>query len=271
MILRRVFSITGFIAVIFFIQHLFINFFSSFWLINKAKYFISMITFYHTIIGIKYLEIVFIAIPFILHGLIGLKYMIKKRYSLKTDVFYDQQKGCVFQRITAWILLIGIALHVLQMRFINHPIKTQINNEKYFAVKVKKSDKIYKVAKKLNFKILEKKAPNKISYQKVHVMKNQDNILDANQTYALTKNSSKALLIVIINNFQSKIMVFLYTVYVIAASFHVFNGLWLFLISFKIIKTDIAKKNVLKICMGLVFLYFIFGLSAIWVNFLTML
>ncbi|NGX28002.1 MAG: hypothetical protein K940chlam1_00174 [Candidatus Anoxychlamydiales bacterium] len=59
--------------------------------------------------------------------------------------------------------------------------------------------------------------------------------------------------------------------YVMIASFHVFNGLWLFLISWKIIKTDLVKKNVQKVCMGLVFLYFIFGFSAIWVNFLTML
>jgi len=197
------------IKIIFFIQHLFINFLSSFWIFNNAKYFISFITFYHNLRGIKYIEIIFIAIPFILHALIGLKYMIGRRYSFKSDKLYDQQKAYVLQKITAWILIIGILLHVLQMRFINHPATVTIDNQKYFALEITKSEKLSKIAKKLDFKILDNTDVNKVSFVKVHLTQRETK-LKSNRTYALVKNPSKALLVVIINNFQSKVMVFLY-------------------------------------------------------------
>ena len=265
---RRIFSISGLIPLFYFIMHLTLYFASSFWIVDQSKYFFWITNINKRIFGNIYIEILLIFAPLTIHVLIGLRYMIKKSYFFHLHTHYTLRKANSLQRMTAWVLLLALTLHVVQMRIINHPQKVTIDKKEYFAVKIKPTDRIYKIADKLNVKIIKSAALEEPKALIAHANISSLNIIDPKITYAAAPSSTLAFLMMVINNFQSKLMVFLYTIFVLVASFHGFNGLWMFLIYFKVLKTHSMRVNVLKLCVVLMFIFFAFGLTPIWVNFL---
>lgn len=67
--------------------------------------------------------------------------------------------------------------------------------------------------------------------------------------------------------FQNPLMCILYTIFVIAAVFHAFNGLWTFLITWGVILSRKSQTKMSTFCVGLMFVVGSLGLLAIWSTF----
>lgn len=85
-----------------------------------------------------------------------------------------------------------------------------------------------------------------------------------NQVIGETTNFGTATLLTVRNEFKNPILLVLYTVFVLAACFHAFNGFWTFLLSWGFIIRRSAQKSMLTVSIGLIFLMSFLGLAAIW-------
>jgi succinate dehydrogenase / fumarate reductase cytochrome b subunit len=88
-----------------------------------------------------------------------------------------------------------------------------------------------------------------------------------NEAIAVAKNFGTAELLMLRETFKIPIMIALYSVFVIAACFHAFNGLWTFLISWGVTLTEKTQRIFLKLSYGLMFIFSFLGLSTIWVTY----
>jgi succinate dehydrogenase / fumarate reductase cytochrome b subunit len=76
---------------------------------------------------------------------------------------------------------------------------------------------------------------------------------------AVTDNFGTASLLVVRDTFKSPLYVGLYTIFVLAACFHAFNGLWTFLITWGIVLRMSAQKATVKMAVALMLLVTFLG------------
>lgn len=88
--------------------------------------------------------------------------------------------------------------------------------------------------------------------------------LSPGQVIAETHDFGTASLMTVRDTFKSPIYVGLYTIFVLAACFHAFNGLWTFLITWGVILRMSSQKAMVKFAVGLMLLIAFLGLAAIW-------
>ncbi|MBM3208546.1 MAG: succinate dehydrogenase [Chlamydiae bacterium] len=85
-----------------------------------------------------------------------------------------------------------------------------------------------------------------------------------NEIIAVSKSFGTATLLSVRDAFKSPVYVVLYTIFVLAACFHAFNGLWTFMISWGLILRRAAQKTMGTICVSIMLLIAFLGLAAIW-------
>ena len=70
--------------------------------------------------------------------------------------------------------------------------------------------------------------------------------------------------------FKMPLMIAIYTILVLSACFHGYNGLWTFMISWGINLTKRSQRHMLRFCIFVMLLVAFFGLAAIfgtyWIN-----
>lgn len=213
---------------------------------------------------------------------------------------FKKNKAYTWQRITSWILVFAIIAHVTQMRFINQPTHASVNGKQFYMVRLSKDVGLYTLSKRLNFSLYnqqavdaEKKfAPNVndtsvsswwsfFNFQKTessYELLEQQNLAQKDQyVEALTKKPLKqgeimavctdfatAMLLVVRETFKSPLMLVLYTIFVLSACFHAFNGLWTFLITWGVSLTERSQNMMRTLANGLMVLLAFLGLAAIW-------
>jgi len=84
------------------------------------------------------------------------------------------------------------------------------------------------------------------------------------EVVAVAPNFGTATLLVVRDTFKSPLMVALYTIFVLAAVFHAFNGLWTFLISWGIVMNPRAQRKARVLTMTLMVLIAFLGLTSVW-------
>ena len=78
------------------------------------------------------------------------------------------------------------------------------------------------------------------------------------------KTPGKAMLMMMRDTFKNPLMCVLYTIFVLAAAFHAFNGVWTALITWGVMLSVRSQKRMLSICwLGVLLLAFL-GLVSIW-------
>lgn len=88
--------------------------------------------------------------------------------------------------------------------------------------------------------------------------------LDDNQVMAVCPDFGTAVLLTIRDTFKVPIYVLLYTLFVLAACFHAFNGLWTFFITWGIAVSDRSQLLMRRLAvLGMIALAFL-GLIAVW-------
>lgn len=288
---RRLHSLAGLWLVLYLINHLFVNSQAALLFGNDGRGFIHSVNSIHELPYLPLIEIFVLGVPIVIHALWGIQYLrTGQSNSLATDGSkpglpqYSRNKAYTWQRITSWILALGILAHVVQMRFIESPVQAFRGDQKYYMVKVALDEGLPTVAERLGVLLItshevqsfsesmppeqEMKYP---SLQQQHQKQREDWVialkkfsLNEKQVIAIAKDFGTAELLMVRNTFQLPVMMVLYTLFVLAACYHAFNGLWTCLITWGIILTQTSQRFMLKASHVLMVIVAFLGLAAIW-------
>lgn len=290
---RRVHSLAGLWLVIYLIQHLLVNSQAALLLGDYGKGFITSVNSIHELPYLPVIEIAVLGIPILIHTIFGISYALSGKmnsfgYNGKEPYLpeYGRNRAYTWQRVTSWLLIVGIIAHVVHMRFIEYPASAQKGHQSYFMVTVDEDPGIYTLSKRLDVDLYTKDAiealKNKLPEIPSNVTTPEDKVqkqnseqelqfvkvlesrkLKKNQMVAVAKDFGTAELMMVRETFKMPIMMALYTFFVLAACFHGFNGLWTFMIKWGVTLTQRSQKLMLNLSTFLMFVVAFLGLSAI--------
>lgn len=274
---KRLHSLTGFGLVLFLTYHLFVNSLAALLPADDGRGFI------HTVEGIKQtpllpiFEWLLLGLPFVIHGIWGVKYLFTASYNSSASdgrkvalPEYRRNRAYSWQRITAWLLLFGIAAHVIHMRFVMHPTEVQTGPNMQYMLAITSDDQLPSLARQLGLTLY---TPSTLhdgmlkvaaAEQKEWLESAQNWQLAPHELLAVTDNFGTAEFLMVRDTFKQPLMLILYTLLVLAAVYHAFNGLWTFMISWGITLSSSAQKLMQYLCSFCMGLLAFLGCAAIW-------
>ncbi|GAB4232197.1 MAG: succinate dehydrogenase cytochrome b558 subunit [Chlamydiales bacterium] len=284
---RRLHSLTGLFLVLFLSQHLLTNSKAALWIGDDGVGFIKSVNAIHDLPYLLFIEIFLLGVPFAIHIIWGIKYLrTSKLNSFKTDgsrpyLPYRRNKAYSWQRITSWILLVGVIAHVFNMRIIHYPEKVKVGDQDYYLIAVTEDQGMATLLPRLdaalypspwyfegNIKAAQEAgvpATEQVIHQLEKLKQTAENLHPKeNEVIVMAKDFGTADLFVVRDAFKSPIESILYSIFVMAASYHAFNGLWTFLISWGVILTGASQRIMRKGAVGLIILVAFLGLAAAW-------
>ncbi len=241
----------GLWIALYLIFHLLTNSRAALFFGDYGSGFIREVNWIHDLPYLPVLEVIVIALPFLFHALWGIRYAVKAKVNSvpgsgkKPHLKYGANHAYTWQRITAWILLIGIIWHVVEFRFIHYPKEVKGG----YAVEVSMDKGLPGVAKRLDAKIEG----------------------SGRQVTVVSKSFGEATLFNVRNVFKSWTLMSLYTVFVISAVYHGFRGLWSFCIVWGLTLTQRSQKMMKWISILLMVVIGFLGLAAVWLTYLVTL
>ncbi len=157
---KRIHSLMGLWLVLFLCEHLFVNSQAGLLMGDKAQGFVHAVNQIHNLPFLPFIEVFLLGVPLLFHAFFGIKYALSSK--INTPSFKDQGDkpvisswqnwGYTLQRISSWILLIGILFHVAEMRFIDYPHKVeQETSSSLFLVKLEMDRGLYALSSKLDY------------------------------------------------------------------------------------------------------------------------
>lgn len=153
---RRIHSLTGLWLVLFLFEHLLTNSQAALWIGDNGREFVKLVQVIHNLPYLEVIEITLIGIPILIHGWWGIKYALTGKFnSIRTDgsaphLPLRRNRAYTWQRLTSWILLIGIILHVAKFRFLDYPTKVHEGNQAVYLIEVSVDEGLYSVADRLD-------------------------------------------------------------------------------------------------------------------------
>ena len=153
-ILRRLHSILGVWLVIYLCEHLLVNSQAALFSFDDGEGFISLVNRIHNYPYLKAIELVFLGLPFLIHGIWGVIYIKTGKFNSFPTPYtqpalpqYKRNRAYSWQRITSWILLVGIAAHVIHMRFVDYPTVVHHGEQRIYLSALKDDSILNKVLK----------------------------------------------------------------------------------------------------------------------------
>lgn len=301
---RLLHTLTGLFLVLFLIFHLLTNSQAALFFDSDGEGFVSEVNSIHSLPYLVVIELLLLGVPFLLHMLWGLHYLLTSSYnSFSSDgstpsLPYGRNYAYSWQRITAWLLLVAVAAHVFQMRIVNYASSAKVGDTTYYMQRVDHDAGLYTVAARLGAKLFDgeeiiaarsDKGPaapplpplstppglstGDIAALEVQRVEQSRRWLDAldyrpltstSQRVAVAKDFGTATLLMVRETFKSPVMAVLYTIFVVAATYHAFNGLWSACISLGFTLNSKIQRRALRSCQLLMVLIALLGLAAIW-------
>lgn len=292
---RRWHSLTGLWLVLFLIIHLLTNSQAALFIGENGSGFIKAVNDIRALPYLQVIEILLLAVPFAIHTWWGIKYIQSGEYNSfrnngsKPSLDYPRNYAYTWQRLTSWILLVLITGHVVQMRFLEAPTSVQRDAQKYYMVRVNDDSGLYPLSARLGFKLYDQgeiaaekesldtpplsteksSAASAIDEQRKKQQQDWLNALNkyslqAGQLLAVSKDFGTAELLMVRETFKMPSMIFLYTVLVLSACFHAFNGLWTFCITWGLTLSEASQNKMKKVAFLLMFVVTFLGLATIW-------
>lgn len=294
---RRLHSLAGLWLVAFLIIHLLANSQAALLVGENGSGFIKAANDIRNLPFLPVLEIVLLGIPFAIHIFWGVKYLFTGEFnSYLSDGSkpalpeYPRNHAYTWQRITSWILLLLITAHVIQMRFMEAPTSAQKGSQKYYMVRLEADSGLYPLSERLNVALYDPQQvadagrlenfshsplPKAASPQElVQVQRRQQEqewlaVLQARpikkgQVIAMSKDFGTAELLMVRETFKMPLMSILYTILVLSACFHGFNGIWTFMITWGISLSQPAQRVMRTVANILMAAITLLGLAAIW-------
>ncbi len=257
---RRVHSLMGLWLVGFLALHLTTNSQAALWIGDDGSGFVRRVNFLESLPFLQVIETVLIGVPFALHGAWGVKRIFEARMNhgrsdgSRPSLPYGRNRAFFWQRATSWILLVGVIAHVAQMRFAEAPKKVMSpSGEKYLTI-VSQDEGLFSLAQRLKVEILT-------SAEMVPAS------LKSGDVAVLSPNPGTAMLLEVRDAFKNPWLAILYTIFVLSAAFHAFNGFWTFLITWGWILSVRSQRAMVSVsALGMIALAFL-GLMAIWCSY----
>jgi succinate dehydrogenase cytochrome b subunit len=271
---RRLHSLMGLWIVLFLIEHLLVNSQAALWLGDNGQGFVNLVNVIHNLPYLQVIEITLIGVPILIHLIWGIKYLLTGKFnSYRTDGSkpslpeYGRNRAYTWQRITSWILIVGIAGHVVKFRFLEYPASVNMGDTSSYFVRISLDKGLPSVAKRLGVTLYDNQAIEREVEKKTNpawLKALRQRSLYGNEVIAEADNFGTASLLAVRNTFKNPIYVGLYTIFVLAACFHAFNGFWTFLITWGVVLKMAAQRSMVKFAIGLMILVTFLGLIAIW-------
>ena len=159
---RRLFSLAGLGLVIYLIEHLLTNSQAALFVGAHGSGFVNAVNAIRELPYLPVIELLLVAAPFILHGMLGLRYL----WTGEQNVFssdgstpslgqYRRNWAYTIQRLTAWILLFGIIAHVVHMRWLRYPASAQVGTEHAYMIDLSRDEGLDTLANRLGFKLYD--------------------------------------------------------------------------------------------------------------------
>ncbi len=159
---RRIHSLTGLFLVFFLIEHLFTNSQAALLFGDDGNGFVRAVNFIHNLPFLPVIEIVLLGVPILFHGVLGIKYALtSKANSRGSDGSSPSMTGLprnrayTWQRLTSWVILIGLIAHVSFMRFYIYPVTAKEGNLKSYFVRLKMDPGLYTLTKRLDVQLFD--------------------------------------------------------------------------------------------------------------------
>lgn len=293
---RRLHSLAGIWLSGYIIIHLLTNSQAALFVGDDGKGFIHAVNGIQDLPYLPILEILILGIPILIHLIWGILYIFTAKYNSYPQgqnqpyLPYSRNKAYTWQRWTAWILAIGLIAHIAHMRFWDHPTYAKVESHHYHMTQVTLDPGIYTLADRLNIalytpsKVNEKEQQvaqliessaetpeervenQRINQERAFVKDLKGYRLNENSAIAVADSFGAAELMMLRETFKSPIMMILYTIFVLTASYHAFNGLWTFLITWGITPVSIQGAS-LKLSKALMVIVAFMGLAAIWMTY----
>lgn len=260
---RRVHSLLGLFLVVFLLEHLFTNSQAALLFGNSGSNFVRMVNFLHNLPYLSVIEFILLGVPFGLHGFWGIRYALRGKinsHGLEQDkpiLRYGRNRAYTWQRYTSWILLFGVIFHVIHMRFYRYPLHLQEGGQSQYFVRVSADSGLQTLSERLGAKIY---TINDLPAHKAF----KGLTLQKNETMASAKDFGTATLLVVRDSFLNLPIGILYTIFVLAAVFHAFNGLWTFMITWGVVIRMRSQNFAVNVCIGIMVVVGLLGLVAIW-------
>lgn len=280
---RRLHSLAGIWLVGYLIIHLFTNSQAAFFFGNDGSDFIRAVNAIHEMPYLPIIEIAILGVPIFIHAWWGIKYIRTAEYNSfgntgHTPYLPDpKNRAFTWQRITSWLLLIGIVAHVIHMRIVEYPMHGLQENQHAYMVRVSRDEGLYSLSKRLGVKLydqhqigqLEKEALSSDSSQREASWINTLNKkpLREHELLAVADNFGTVELLMVRDTFKSPLMITLYTLLVLAACFHAFNGLWTAMISWGITLNQRSQRLMRFFSIFLMIVVTCLGLAAVWFSY----
>jgi len=296
---RRLHSLTGVFIVLFLISHLLTNSQAALFVGEDGSGFVEAVNNIHNLPYLPFIEIALLAVPILIHMVWGIRYLrTGELNSFRGDGTtpslpeYGRNRAYSWQRITSWVLVVGILAHVVQMRFLEYPVATKVDNETHYMLPVSLDTGLITLAQRLNVRLLTQKM---IDYEKTaehpspewwSLPSAKDQLLEQRrqqreewgkaadarplrdgEVLAVAPDFGTIELLLVRDTFKSPIMIALYTLFVLAACFHGFNGLWTSMITWGVTISEKAQRNMLFVSTALMVAVTFLGLAAIWGTF----
>ncbi|MBM3201372.1 MAG: succinate dehydrogenase [Chlamydiae bacterium] len=313
---QRLHSLTGLWFVLFLLEHLFTNSQAALFFGDDGMWFVRSVNFLHNLPYLPLIELFLLGVPFGYHAILGVRYLFTSRPNTigasgrKPKLNYARNWAYTFQRISAWILLFGLILHVWYMRFDIYPAVVKQGSQSYYFANYQIDDGLYPLADRLDVKLYDEEAiereKEEISKQlsKMELVRQKlqqieeesssgkyvynaetDSVYKSWQAYmlkmkyvlgleskplkkgqvvAVSTNFGNIILLNVREAFKSVTKAIFYTLFVLAACFHAFNGLWTFLITWGVLLSKKAQHKMVGVCYAIMGLMAFLGLMSIW-------
>lgn len=269
---RRVHSLLGLFLVLFLFEHLLTNSQAALLFGESGSGFVRMVNFIQNLPYLSVIEVILLGVPFFVHGFWGIRYALRGRpnsYHLEDNrpsLPYGRNHAYTWQRYTSWILLFGVIFHVIHMRFYRYPFHLQEGNTSHYLVRVRGDPGLESLSNRLGTKIYRPddfQSEMNLGNDK-YIKTLQEQVVGSDDVIAVTKDFGTATLFVVRDSFRSVIVSILYTIFVLAAVFHAFNGLWTFMITWGVIIRMRSQIFAVNACIVIMVVVGLLGLLAIW-------
>lgn len=276
-ILRRLHSLLGLWLVLYLLEHLLVNSQAAFFIQDEGSTFIRLVNALEDLPYLPVIELVFLGLPFLIHMVWGVLYLrTAKLNAHPTDGSkpqlpqYKRNKAYSWQRITSYLLLPAIILHVLQMRFYERPLLAIKSLQPHYMVRLKEDKGLSGVTNILGASIytsqdlesMQRETPSQ-EEKKWFDVANQ-RVPRAGEVLVVTPNAGSAYFLALREIFKNPLMVILYSLFVVAACYHAFNGLWTAMIVWGLTLTRRSQKRMRTFSNVLMALTIFLGLLSAW-------
>lgn len=292
---RRLHSFTGIWLAIFIIFHLLTNSQAALLIGNDGSGFIHSVNAIHNTPFLPIVEIAILAVPILIHMIWGIKYLRSAEYNSFGNTGhtpylpqYKKNHAYTWQRITSWLLVVGVIAHVVHMRFIEYPASAPMGTGHAYMVRISHDSGLDTLAARLGVTLytaaeIDKLKPDtsasgtspseslvavqETEERQTWIRALQHKPLRPGEVIATADNFGTAELLMVRDTFKIPLMIVLYTLLVLAACFHAFNGLWTFMISWGVTLTERSQKLMRKVATTLMLVVGGLGLAAVWLTY----